>query len=481
MELGRRIVEYIIQEGNLQPFLTAGFTPEWLIDEKDMTRIVVFQDADLDAYRHILNHWQKYGQVPLPEVFEKSFPLVAYRREESDWTPDELIEQAYAKIKTDLVEQTLADLNELDIQESYDEALLTIKQAAERFDIPVTDLGFELAVQSQVRRLQVNEEAKQRVNGKDGWELPARMTLPDVQASPEKQDWRVDRLVGLKANILLNAQRKAGKSTLIINLIKSMREGTSFLSEFPVIHTAKSVHVFDLEMPLGTSKKWLDQAGMTRDENVTYSFLTGQVSRLSVMNDRHRGLIAESLRGVDVLIIDPLGPLIAAMGLEENSNTEIRSLLNALADLKYQAGVSELIVVHHTGHNAQSRARGASVLADWPDAVWNLRNPSPDKIWEDRKFSAYGRDVYIEETNVHMDRDTKLLTTREGVYQVTHTGYREQIRDALGDNARGFNDLFRASGIKGKETFKRELRDLENLGELMSYQDGNRVMYQLTV
>jgi hypothetical protein len=482
LNIGRRIVEYVIQEGNLQPFLDAGFTLDWLVDKEDMSRMSIFEGHDLDAYRHILNHWAKHERVPLPEVFEKSFPLVSYRREESDWTPDELIDQAHNRIKTTMVHQIIGELGEIryetdgvENEGAYDKALLQLKAATTRFDIPLTDLEYEIKVQAQVRRLRINEEAKQRVSALDDWALPDHLTLGDVQAATEKQDWRVDGLIGLGANIILNAQRKAGKSTMIINLIKSLREGTPFLGQFEVPKRASSIRVFDLEMPLGMSKKWLADVGLSSGDDVTYSFLAGQVSRLSVLNPRHRGLIADSIKGTDVLIIDPLGPLIAAMGLEENSNTDIRTLLNALAELKFAAGVSELIIVHHAGHNATSRSRGASVLGDWPDAVFTLQNKEPDNTWNDRLFSAFGRDVHASNLLVKMDLTTRVLTTREGKLSDTDAMYRQKIRDILGGEEMGVNQLHQLTGIT-KSKFTQVYRDMERDGVLESERVGQRII-----
>lgn len=447
LNVGHRIIEYIIQEGNLQPFLDAGFTPEWLIDDKDMTRVVVFPDVDREAYSYILNHWARHGQVPLPEIFEKSFPPVSYGREESDWTPDELIDQAYTLIKTDLVQATIADLNELQEKEEFDKALLQIQEAAERFNIPATDLGFELAVQAQVRKLRVSEEARERVNGFSDWAAPQFLDPAQIQAQAEKMDWRVAHMISLGSNIVINATRKAGKSTLMINLIRSLTTGAPFLDAYRV-EPVKNVKVFDLEMPLATSKQWLADAGIVDGDNVGYAFLTGQVSRLDILNDKHRAQIAESLRGTDVLIIDPLGPLIAAMGLEENSNTEIRRLLNALADMKHQAGISELVVVVHAGHNAQSRARGASVLADWPDAVITLKNDKPDDTYHPRKISAFGRDVYVEPTMLHYDHGTRTLRTDEGNYMAAQGDSTTVVLEAL---------------MTGRKTV-RQLRELTSYG-----------------
>jgi len=62
---------------------------------------------------------------------------------------------------------------------------------------------------------------------------------------------------------------------------------------------------------------------------------------------------------VAVLIVDPIGPVLQALGVNESDSTEVGAVLWALDALVHEAGASELFVIHHAGHDGE-RARGTS-------------------------------------------------------------------------------------------------------------------------
>jgi hypothetical protein len=147
----------------------------------------------------------------------------------------------------------------------------------------------------------------------------------------------------------------------------------------------------------------------------------GRVSGFDVLDDARRGKWAAYLRerGVTVLIIDPLAPLLATYGYEENDTTGVAVVLNALDTLAGEAGVSEMLVAHHMGHNGE-RSRGASRLRDWPDAEWRLiregaevpgAEPPPDAA---RFFTAEGRDVALGETRLTYQLGSRRLSIAGG-------------------------------------------------------------------
>jgi hypothetical protein len=132
-----------------------------------------------------------------------------------------------------------------------------------------------------------------------------------------------------------------------------------------------------------------------------------------------------------VLIVDPIGPVLSALGVEESDNTAVGAVLWALDALCLAAGIPELFVVHHAGHDGE-RARGASVFGAWPDAMWELVR---DKTLEGagaRALRAEGRDVYLPETVLEYDRATRRLSLGEGSRSaVRGTGHAEIIRDVV--------------------------------------------------
>ena len=67
--------------------------------------------------------------------------------------------------------------------------------------------------------------------------------------------------------------------------------------------------------------------------------------------------------------VDCIGPVMAALGLDESKSADTGRFLAALERVLADASVPECFLIHHMGHGAE-RSRGASRLRDWPDAEW---------------------------------------------------------------------------------------------------------------
>jgi biotin operon repressor len=469
LNAGRRIVEYVLRDGDLKPFLDAGFTREWLYDKKDTSRYAVFtSNDDFGAYEHILIHYDKHGVVPTREMFEKSYPPESYKlRAGSDYEASELIAAAHDHIKTVLVTRMVSEIMALNDQGEYDAALLKVRETDSLLSFPLTDFNLELGIRNEMHHLRIRREAQQRIDAaNDDWSPPEFLTGPELAETQDNYTWRVDDLITVGSNVLVNASYKAGKSTLIINLIRSMLTEEDFLGKFGT-KPAASIKLIDMEMPRATGKTWMEEAGLLKYKELSCSFLVGRPGSLSVLDETKRKRIADDLRGTDVLIIDPLGPLMAAHGMDENSNTDIRRLLNGLTALKTEAGISELIVVHHAGHQASRRSRGASVLGDWPDVIVNLRNKDPDNPSGVRSISAFGRDVMIPETDLFHDRATRSLRTLDSTARTTTDDLKDKILNALRGNGGPMSGSKLATTVGGrKENVLKAVRELHAKGFL---------------
>ncbi len=119
-------------------------------------------------------------------------------------------------------------------------------------------------------------------------------------------------------------------------------------------------------------------------------------------------------------VIDCLSPILSALGIDENNNTEVGRILDGITATAEAAGVEEVLLIHHMGHAAE-RSRGASRLLGWADVNWRIvrkrddDNPGGDTDPDaPRFFSAYGRDVDVREGRLLFDPDTRHLTYVEG-------------------------------------------------------------------
>ena len=85
------------------------------------------------------------------------------------------------------------------------------------------------------------------------------------------------------------------------------------------------------------------------------------------------------LHKIDVLVIDPL---ISFHSEDENSNDQMRRLLDEVSLLTEDIGVTPLLIHHHGKFSTDSGAgggRGASAIGDWSPNTWELSFQKKDK------------------------------------------------------------------------------------------------------
>lgn len=275
---------------------------------------------------------------------------------------------------------------------------------------------FDLRVQHRVTTLRVEREARRRLDAEDtpAIELPPVRGLRELLDEPDAQTaYRIDGLAPSGGRVMLSAQFKAGKTTLVGNLVAALADKQPFLSAFAVNDAAHRLVLIDDELSEPTLRRWLRAQEITNTTAVADVIsLRGRVGTFNLLDDDCRSLWARRLRdiGCDYVILDCLRPVLDALGLDENHDAG--QFLVAFDALLYEAGVSDALLVQHMGH-ANERARGDSRLQDWPDAIWRLVRES-DEPDSPRYFTAYGRDVDVPEGRLSFDQVTRRLTYAEG-------------------------------------------------------------------
>jgi AAA domain len=297
---------------------------------------------------------------------------------------------------------------------------------------PARDRRLELETERELIRLEAREEARRQLAARDAAQLPAPTitSLAELLAEPDDAPvYRIDRLWPTGGNVILAAQRKAGKTTLAGSLIRCLADGDPFLAEsgrrfasadpdrqgFDVTPFDGTIALLDLELDRRMLRRWLRDQAIGKTDRVMAESLRGRALLFDVLDDDRRQQWADYLaqHQVKVLILDPLGALLDAYGRDENSNSDVGPVLGALDALKDAAGMEELLIVHHFGHGPE-RSRGASKLRGWPDVEWflyrekmaNGEEPPPDAA---RFFAAEGRDVALTETKLDHDQATRRL------------------------------------------------------------------------
>ncbi|CAN5303299.1 hypothetical protein BH11ACT6_BH11ACT6_53400 [soil metagenome] len=281
----------------------------------------------------------------------------------------------------------------------------------------------ESAVAYRMTKLRVEREARRRVEAEERPPVtaPAVRSLDALLAEQDiPTPYRIDRLATAGGRVMLSAQFKAGKTTLVGNLLRAMADGESFLDQFEVRSPPRRIALIDTELDDNTLRRWLREQGIANRAAVADIVgLRGKVAAFNIIDSQIRAQWAARLRdiGCEYLVLDCLRPVLDALGLDEHRDAG--RFLVAFDALLDEAGITDALLVQHMGHSNE-RARGDSRLQDWPDAIWRLVRENDDP-GSPRFFSAYGRDVDVHEGRLNFDPTTRHLTYVAGSRQDSKT------------------------------------------------------------
>lgn len=353
----------------------------------------------------------------------------------------------------------------------------------------------------EVDKLEVREEAREQMAAKKAaervGEMPALTPLSEMLKRPiDPLEFRVRGLQPVGGHVLLVGPRKSGKSTLTGGYLRSAVDSDPFLGEFDV-EPVRRVAVIDLEMSERQGTEWLRDQRIRNTDGIVPIFLRGKLETLNILVPSIRAWWVERLTGFDLVVLDPLRPILDTLGLDENR--EASKFLAAWTSLLHDAGIRESLVAHHSGHQA-GRARGDSGIEAWADAIWYLETEKPGRDEDEadvlRTFRALGRDVAVPRGALDFDPETRRLTYRlEGgeagrqIAAARHNEQRQATVEALltyvrDQNAAGVEpgntatvDYVRATLDTPRDKTRKILDDLVSIGHLTStpHGPGNRL------
>jgi hypothetical protein len=311
--------------------------------------------------------------------------------------------------------------------------------------------------------------------------------------------WLIDGLWPKQGVVGLFGQAKAGKSTFIMNVVRSLVTGKKFLGQFDVTVPKGNIAVIDLELSEMKLQEWYREGGINTDKVYVVS-LRGRAGTIGrqMLDLEARAALARQFRerNIEVLIIDPLSVLLNGMGIDENSNSEVGNMLRmGIMALVTEAGISDCLIAHHTGHGGK-RERGASVIGDMPDALWYLTvkeatasdsddegEPTSDN---DRFLRAKGRDVEVPESLLGFNGDSRVLSidkigaSRSKLkFLARLTSNENRIMEILRDEGavRSSRVIRDKSGLNGS-LFNTALNNLVSVGTVEKFtESGDRAMW----
>ncbi len=261
-------------------------------------------------------------------------------------------------------------------------------------------------VHHELRRLRARDAAQalyaaERAGRAEPFDLD---TLAGVLARPAPPPGRVLGLIPWEASTLVVAQRKTGKTTLLLNLARCLLSGDPFLGRFEVRKVRGRVALLNYEVSGHTLAQWAHEAGLPH-ERLVLANLRGRRNPLGSPDDRTA--LAEQLRALDVetLLVDPFGR--AYTGANQNDAGEVGAWLVELDRFaRSEVGARDLVLAVHAGWNGE-RTRGTSALEDWADSIVTLTR---DEDSGARFLRALGRDVELDEDRLDFDEATRTLS-----------------------------------------------------------------------
>src|SRR6185312_4182665 len=129
MDLGRQLVACALRDKTLTPFIDAGLSADYLDDDRDYSKSLIFDDDALAAWREIQDHWDRHGKVPSMAIFRKSWPEVAFELPAEIETSAELVELFQNERRKSLAEVAASDIGQLLRKGSTDQAIQLMEQA----------------------------------------------------------------------------------------------------------------------------------------------------------------------------------------------------------------------------------------------------------------------------------------------------------------------------------------------------------------
>lgn len=254
--------------------------------------------------------------------------------------------------------------------------------------------------------LDAEQHAKAWREPADHGDLAAELALPE-----EPEAWRLRGLLGLGHNAILVAGRKAGKTTMVNNLVRAYVDGEPFLDQFEVTPTDAAVAVFNYEVDQRQYRRWLRDAGIKNVGRVHVLHLRGR--SLPLTHPRIRDWVTGWLRArnIGLWILDPYSR--AYVGSVDNGSDEsqVGAFVDNLDVIKAESGVGELVMPVHTpkarAEAGEENAIGSQRLEAWADGLWYLTR---DLVTGLRFLRAEGRDVDVAEQQLTFDPTTRALT-----------------------------------------------------------------------
>lgn len=342
----------------------------------------------------------------------------------------------------------------------------------------VPDVNFDSLVEEHKLRMMAMDKAKYLIDEEKYYlnsPLPEPKTLEDWLAEPDDETtFRIEELWPSEGTVFLVASYKAGKTTMIMNVIRCLIDGGKFLGRYDTTPVSGNVAFLNFEVNERQAKAWLRRLGILKKTKLRTWNLKGYGSPMNTAIAREKFIKSLIDHDIEVLIIDPLSGIFRKG--DANSNTDVKAFLLDLDEVVLRAGVKEVLMAVHAGRDPKT-PRGATTLGDHPDALWNVVKADSGK---GRFFQAEGRDVYLEEEGITLEADKiTLILSGQSKVEFTNENFEFLVQSYVERHSNcSAGDI--NSGVTGKESRVTAARkSLVEKGILLETLKGSTKTYRL--
>lgn len=292
----------------------------------------------------------------------------------------------------------------------------------------------------------------------EGWEEPKALTDfigPEITTIIEK-------MIPAAQITLFAAKAKAGKTTFLAHLLRSMETGEDFCG----LRVQKAKAVILSEEPEGIWEERVEALKLTgwhygkQCHKHTLEEWETEIERLRHWMNKE---------GFRLLVIDTMANIAPVK--DENNNSEVAQFMDALKKIS-MAGIGVLIFWHH--RHAGMHARGASAIQGYCDVIINLKHS--DHSSRARKISVTGRSSeLIAGFEAELDHDRYVLV--DGTMGKPETTVKETIKRLASKTIWTVDDYLKNWPEQKKpdpDTVRNALAKLASKGFLECTLKGNR-------
>lgn len=328
-------------------------------------------------------------------------------------------------------------------------------------------------------RLRATEQARANEAAKlvAAVEIPGRINLATY--TPPDTAWLIDGLMPMDGSLGLFAERKAGKTTTVVEMVRSMLSGDEFLGRFATnLPAGARVALMDTEMTPAMLHHEYTKVSIPAEhlDRIDLHPLRGRSRLLDLRNEATRARWQELIAPGAVIIVDCLYTVLAAAQVDESS-AQVSDIIDGIKALAVQCSAAGLVIVHHLGKDPTKGARGHSSIEGGVDILATIWLDGPPAADTPRLFSATGRlDVDVPPALLSRGNDCRLTLSastpradraRAADRSDDDTAWK-LISDHPGKSLRGLEELPTETRKLSRSRLRRALDRLDGLGYIVN-------------